>query len=179
MGGTLQLNHEERHRILVRQLASEITPRRPLRPVSVRLLLWAGLDAVIIVWVMFHTTNDFTAKLMHLPYLIEVVFFAAAALISAALALRSAIPGRTVSASEAVIAAALVMTGTIVVIVAEPMGTGARLRDFARIGIGCSIGTVINGALPLLVLWWLVKRGAPMNGWLSGLLVGSASLLLA
>src|ERR1700739_1006164 len=115
MGEAIQIDHGQHHRMLVRQLSSEITPRRPLLPVSVRLALWAGLDAVLVAWVMSHTTNDFKAKLIQSPYLVEVVFFMVASLISAALALRSAIPGRAVSAAEAVIATALVITGTVVV----------------------------------------------------------------
>jgi hypothetical protein len=179
MGEAIQIDHGQHHRMLVRQLSSEITPRRPLLPVSVCLALWAGLDAVLVVWVMSHTTNDFKAKLIQPPYLVEVVFFMIASLISAALALRSAIPGRALSAAEAVIATALVITGTVVVIFGEPMDTSTRLREFTRIGLICSRETVIIGALPWVGLWWLAKRGASMNGWLSGLLVGGGALLFS
>jgi hypothetical protein len=131
------------------------------------------------VWVMSRTTNDFTAKLIHPRFLIEMVFFTLAALISAALALRSAIPGRKLSATEAALAITLVIAGTLAIIRGEPMDTGTRLQDFAKTGLACSIETVINGAMPWLALWWLVKRGASMIGWLSGLLVGGGALLFS
>ena len=182
MGEAIQIDHGQHHRMLVRQLSSEITPRRPLLPISVRLALWAGFDAVLMAWVMIHTTNDFTTKLIQPPYLVEVVFFMIASLISAALALRSAIPGRAVSAAEAVIATALVITGTVVVIFGEPMDTSARLRDFARIGLICSRETVIIGALPWMgalvarEAWGFYERlviGAPRRGRCAAVLVCS------
>src|SRR5437588_4144067 len=106
MSGAPHISHEEHHRALVRLLSSGLTPAPPLWPVGARLLLWIVLEAGILAWAMSHTTNHFTAKLTHPVYVIELLFFAAAAIISAALALRSAIPGRTLQASEATIAGA-------------------------------------------------------------------------
>jgi hypothetical protein len=177
MKATMQISHEEHHRALVKRLSREITPSRPLWPVTARLAVWGGLDVVGLGWVMTHTRNDFAAKLIHPLYFIEVVFFASAAVISAALALKSAVPGRTVSRNEAIMTTALVLTATIVVMIAQPIDTADQLGDFARIGVRCARETVTLGALPWLVLWWLVRRGAPMSGGLSGLFVGSGALL--
>jgi hypothetical protein len=137
------------------------------------------LELGVLAWVATHTTNHFTTKLTHPGYVIEVVFFAAGAIISAVLALRSAIPGRTLSASEATIAGALMLTGTIVVAISQPMITSNPLGDFVRTGLRCAGATVMFGALPWLLLWWLVRRGAPTSGWLSGLLVGAGALLFS
>ena len=171
--------HEEHHRALVRQLMSEITPSRPLWPVSVRLTLWMVMEVGILAWVMSHTTNDFVVKLTHPACAIEIVFFATAAIICAALALKSAIPGRTQSAKQATMATAFVLIGTVVLIMAQPMVTSDSLGDFARSGWRCAIETVRFGTLPWLALWWLVRRGASMSGWLSGLLVGAGALLFS
>jgi hypothetical protein len=179
MGGALHISHEEHHRALVRQLSSKVRPARPLWPVGARLGLWMVLEASVLAWVMSHTTNHFTVKLTHPVYLVELVFFAGAAIISAALALRSAIPGRTLSAREATIAGALVFAGTIVLTIAQPLDTSYPLSDFARNGLRCACETVILGALPWLALWWMVRRGASMSGWLSGLLVGAGALLFS
>jgi hypothetical protein len=179
VSGAPHISHEDHHRALVRRLSSEVRPARPLWPVGARLGLWLVLEAGVLAWVMSHTTNHFTAKLTHPVYAIELVFFAGAALISAALALRSAVPGRTLLASEATFAGALVLAGTIVFTIARPMDTSYTLGDFGRSGLRCACETVMLGALPWLSLWWMVRRGAPMSGWLSGLLVGAGALLFS
>jgi len=179
MSGAPHISHEEHHRALVRRLSSNTTPSRPLWPVNARLALWAVVEVGVLAWVMNHTTNHFVAKLSHPVYVMEIVFFATAAIISAASALKSAIPGRKLSASEVTIATTLVLAGTIVVAIAQPMDTSNPLSDFVRIGLRCAGATVMLGALPWLALWWLVKRGASMSGWLSGLFVGAGSLFFS
>jgi hypothetical protein len=179
MSGAPDRGHEEHHRALVKRLSSEIKPSRPLWPVSVRLTLWIVMEVGILVWVMNHTTNNFVAKLAHPAYAIEIIFFAAAAIIFAESGLKSAIPGRTVSRREATMAVALVLAATVVLVVAHPMTTSDRLGDFARTGLRCAIGTLKFGTWPWLTLWWLVRRGAAMSGWLSGLFVGAGALLFS
>jgi hypothetical protein len=176
MSGTLNVGHQERHRALVSRLASEITPRRPLWPVSARLTLWMLIEVGILAWVIGHTKHNFVARLTHPAYATEIVFFAAAAIICAALALKSAIPGRMLSAKEVVVAIALVLVGTLVLVMAQPMATSDLLGDFALNGWRCAVNTVLSGTLPWLGLWWLIRRGASMNGWLSGLLAGGGAL---
>jgi hypothetical protein len=179
MNGAPDISHEEHHRALVKRLSSEAWPARPLWPVGARLGLWMVIEAGVLAWVMSHTTNHFTARLANPGYVIELVFFAGAAIISAALALRSAIPGRPLSMSEATIAGAVVLAGTIVLTIAQPMDASCPLGDFARSGLRCACETVMFGALPWLALWWMVRRGASMSGWLSGLLVGAGALLFS
>jgi hypothetical protein len=179
MSGAVRIAHDEHHRTLVSRLLSEFTPKRPLWPVGTRLGVWAALETGVLVWAMSHTTNDFVAKLTHPAYIIEVASFATAAIISATLALKSAIPGRRLSVSEAMMATALVFTGTVIVAIARPTDTSNPLGDFVRIGLRCARETVILGALPWMALWWLVRRGASMSGWLSGLLVGGGALFFS
>src|SRR5260370_39265220 len=93
-----QITHEDHHRALVRQLASEVKLRKRLWSVGVRLGIWILLEAGVLAWVVTHTDNDFIRKLREPVYAIEILFFAAAAIISATLALRSAIPGRALRA---------------------------------------------------------------------------------
>src|ERR1700752_842224 len=114
MSGAPHIGQPEYHRALVKRLSSEVTPTRPLWPIGARLGLWIVLETGVLLWVLSHTTIYFTAKLTQPVYAIELIFFAGAAIISAALALRSAVPGRALSASEATIAGALVCAGTIV-----------------------------------------------------------------
>jgi hypothetical protein len=179
MSGAPEIDHEEHHRALVRRFSSKITPSRPLWPISARLTLWIVMEVGILAWVINHNTNNFEARLADPAYAIEIVFFATAAIICAALALKSAIPGRTVSAREAAIATALALAGTVILMIDHPMATSDSLGDFARTGSRCTIDTLKFGTLPWLALWWLVKRGASLSGWLSGLLVGAGALLFS
>ena len=117
-----QMTHDEHHRALVRRLAAEVKPTRRLWSVEVRLGLWIALEVGVLAWVATHTSNDFMHKLNQPVYAIEILFFAAAAVISAALALRSAIPGRALRASEATLAVVLVLAGTLLVIVVRTDG---------------------------------------------------------
>ena len=179
MNARPHISHEEHHRALVRRLSSEVTPSHPLWPVSVRLTLWIVMEVSILAWVMSHTTNNFVAKMAHPAYAIQIVFFTTAAIIYAELALKSAIPGRTLSAKEATMATVLVLVGTIILITAQPMATSDPLSDFARNGWRCAIETVKFGTLPWLALGLLIRRGASMSGWVSGLLVGAGALLFS
>src|SRR6266849_9926329 len=118
----VEITHEDHHRALVRRLATEVKPTRRLWSVGVRLGIWILLEVGVLAWVVTHTDNDFIQKLRQPVYAIEILFFAAAAIISATLALRSAIPGRVLRASEGVLAAVLVLTGAALV-AAGPMNT--------------------------------------------------------
>jgi hypothetical protein len=171
--------HAERHRLLVEVLAAAVKPVRPLWPVSMRLGLWLLLESIMLLWVATHTGNDFIHKLGHLDYAFEVVFFAAAATLAATMALRMAIPGRSVGPSEVALTVALVLIGTALVAVGEPARTGYPLGEFLHAGIGCAVQTCVLAALPWLALWWGVKRGASMRGAAAGALTGTAALLFS
>jgi hypothetical protein len=118
-------------------------------------------------------------KLKQPAYLGEIIFFAGAAVISATLALRSAIPGRPLRAVEAMVVAVLVVAGTAFVTLAEPMNASNSLNQFVRVGLRCAYETWLYAAPQLLALWWMVRRGAPMNGRLSGLSIGAAALFFS
>src|SRR5271155_3355464 len=174
-----QITHEDRHRALVDRLAVQVKPARQLRSVGVRRGLWILAEAVVLVGGASHTDNDFLDKLRQPAYASEVVFFAVAAVISTVLALRSAIPGRSLRAIEAAFVILLVVAGTAFVAVAEPVNTVNPLNEFVKAGLRCARETWLFAAPSLLVLWWMVKRGASMNGRLSGLLIGAGALFFS
>jgi hypothetical protein len=174
-----QMTHAERHRLLVEALAAAVRPVRPLWPVRARLGLWLLLEALVLLWVATHTSNDFVRKFGHLDYALEVMFFAGAATLAAMLALRVAIPGRRAGPREVALSILLVLIGTALVVVGEPMRTGYPLGEFLHVGLGCALQTCILAALPWMALWWAVKRGAPMRGGIAGALTGAAALLFA
>lgn len=173
-----QTTHEEHHHALVERLAANLQPVRRLWPVRVRLVLWLVLQAAVLAWAVSHTPNDFMRKLEIPRYLLEVALFAGAAIIMAAIALRSAIPGRPVRTSELVIALLLLLAGT-GLLLTQPMRTGYPLSVFIGVGRWCAIGTCVLAAAPWLALWWAVKRGAPMRAGLAGLAVGGAAAMMS
>ena len=168
--------YAERHRELVERLVRELKPVRPLWSVSARLALWLALEALFVLLVVEKTTNNFMPKLANPIYLFEVGFFAVAGIVSAALALQAAIPGRGVRKSEIAVAAGLVVAG-ILLLMTQPLRTGLPLNEFIGAGIRCACNTGIFALIPWLVLWWAVRRGAPMNGAGEGALVGGGALL--
>jgi len=175
-----QRTHGEHHRELVSRLAREIKPARRLRPVGVRLALWMLLDVGVLAWVITHTDNDFLLKLEHRPaYALEIVFFVGAAMISAILALRSAIPGRPLSAGETILGVTLVLAGVVLITVSAPIRTGYLVQEFMHLGLRCAKETVVLAATPWLLLWWLVSRGFPIRGRLSGSLIGAGAMFFS
>ncbi len=179
MAEASQMTHAERHRVLVEALAATVRPVRPLWPVGARLGLWLLLEALVLLWVATHTGNDFVRKLGHLDYAFEVIFFSATATVAAMLALQLAIPGRRAGSREVALAIVLVLIGTALVLVGEPMRTGYPLGEFLHVGIGCALQTCVLAALPWMALWWAVRRGAPMRGAAAGASTGAAALLFA
>jgi hypothetical protein len=179
MAGSSQISHDEHHRALVRRLSAEVRPTHQLWPVGARVALWMVMEISVAAWAIGHTSNHFAQKLTNPVYVIEIVFFVVAAIIFAVFAFRSAIPGRTLPATGATLAGVFVLAGTIVLTMAAPIDTAGHLGDFVRSGLRCAFDTVMFGALPWLALWWLVGRGAPMSGALSGLFVGAGSLLFS
>ena len=113
MSSSAQMIHDEHHRALVRRLAAELKPTRSMWPVSIRLALWMALEIGILMWVMTGSGRNVIGRLKEPAYAMEVLFFGFAAVILATLALRSAIPGRYLSAREASLAGLLALAGVV------------------------------------------------------------------
>jgi hypothetical protein len=169
---------DARHRELVAKLAGNLKPVRRLWPIGIRAGLWLVLQALIVAWVMLHTRNDFMLKLHRPAYLLEIVFFAFAAIYSCVLALRVAIPGRVVARSDVAVPVILVIVG-IALLLSQPPHTDYALNQFLNVGKRCACYTCLFGALPWAGLWWAVKRAAPTRGAANGALIGSAALLFS
>jgi hypothetical protein len=176
MSEAQDIRHEEHHRALVGQLAAELKPARRLWPVSARMGLLITLEIGILAWVITHTNSSLGARLAHPIYAFEVLLFAGAALVFAVMALRSAIPGRILGAREAILAGTFITAGGLLLMFGQPMSTIEPLAQFLSAGLRCACLTSIFAALPWLTLWWMVRRGAPMSGQLSGWLIGAGAL---
>jgi hypothetical protein len=176
MSDAQQITHEEHHRALVGQLAAELKPTRRLWPVSARMGPLMVLEVGTLAAIITHTNNPVAAKLAQPIYTFEVLLFAAAAVVFAVMALRSAIPGRILGAQGAILAGMFVTAGVLLLVIGQPMSSTEPLAEFLSIGLRCACMTAVLALLPWLTLWWLVKRGAPMSGQLSGWLIGAGAL---
>ena len=172
------VSHEALHRELVDQIAGELRPVRRLWPIGVRLTLWLLLESLVLSWMLMHTKNDFIAKLHQPSYLLEVVTFIVASIITAAMALRAAIPGRRVGRGELVVAVVMVISG-VALLMEQPIQTGYPLGEFINAGLRCARETVLLAVLPWAALWWAVRRGAPTHATAAGALIGAAALLFS
>jgi hypothetical protein len=174
-----QLDHETRHRALVERLASELRPVRRLWPVNFRLAIWIALEAAVLLFVIRHTQRTDLAHQIHNPwFLLGVGGFAAAGALGGALALRSAIPGREPRRTEFVLLIALT-AASVPLLLHEPIDLGMPIGTFIRQGVPCVFGTLMLAALPLLGLFWAVRRGAPLAGGIGGALAGAGAFLFS
>jgi hypothetical protein len=173
-----EIRHEQHHRALVDSLVAKLKPVRPLWPVWQRLTLWLAIEIGVLAQTLIETSNRWTLKLEHPLYLLEIAFFAGAAVIVAAAALCAAIPGRESAAWHSGLAVALTVIGTAMLFI-RPMRTDQSLGDFVAIGRTCAWSTCAKAAVPWIALWWAVRRGAPGNGGGAGAMVGAAAMLFS
>ena len=174
-----QLDHETRHRALVERLVSQLRPVRRLWPVNVRLAIWIALEAAVLLFVTLHThRTDLAQQIHNLWFLLGVGGFAVAGTLGGALALRSAIPGREPRTTEFVLLIVLTAASGLVLL-HEPIDFGMPIGTFIRQGLSCVFGTLMLAALPLLALFWAVRRGAPLAGGIGGALAGAGAFLFS
>jgi hypothetical protein len=147
--------------------------------VNVRLAIWIALEAAVMLYVMRHSGRTDLAQQLRNPwYLLGVGGFAVAGALGGALALRSAIPGREPRRTEFVLLIALT-AASVLVLLHEPIDLGMPIGTFIRQGVPCISGTVMLAGLPLLALFWAVRRGAPLAGGIGGALAGAGAFLFS
>ena len=173
------MTHEQHHRALVQRLASELKPAHRIWPVGTRLALWMVLEVAIMALVLAGLGGVIISRLRQPGYALEVLFFGVAAVIFSALALRSAIPGRQAGTGELTLASLLILAGTLLIGVAAPVDTSHTLGEFVSVGVQCALRIGLYSALPLAMIWWMMKRGAPMRSGVSGLLAGGSAAFFA
>ncbi|MBI3760078.1 MAG: DUF1109 family protein [Deltaproteobacteria bacterium] len=173
-----QISHDERHRALVDRLASNLAPKRPLWPVRRRLVLWLAIELAVLLSAVLKTPRDLSVRIESPWYVLEILFFATAAVIIAAMALRAAIPGRETHRSQTTLAIVLTVSG-IAMLFTTPLATNVTLSQFIRIGTGCAWATLAKATLPWIALWWAVRRGLPGDGRVVGAMVGAAAMLFS
>ncbi len=174
-----RVDHEAHHHALVEHMVVELRPVRRLWPVRVRLAIWIAIEVGILLLVIRNTHRTDLAQQFRNPwYLLGVGGFAVAGAIGAAFALRSAIPGREPRRME--LGLLLVLTvASALLLLHEPINLVMPLGNFIRQGLPCAFGIVMFASLPLLVLFWAVRRGAPLAGGAGGALAGAGAFLFS
>jgi hypothetical protein len=172
-------DHETLHHALVERMVADLRPVRRLWPVRARLALWIALEAgVLLLLIGNGHRSDLAAQLGNPWYLLGVVGFALAGAVSAAFALRSAIPGREPSATEIGVLAVLAGASALLLL-KEPLDTSVPLASFIGTGLRCALEIAIFAALPCVALLWAVRRGAPLAAGFDGALVGAGAFLFS
>ena len=174
-----QSDHEVRHNALVEHLVAELRPVRRLWPVRVRLAIWIAIEAGVLMWVIRNTQRTDLAHQFRNPwYLLGVGGFALAGAIGAAFALRSAIPGREARRRELGLLVVLTVASALLLL-HQPISLIMPIGTFIHEGLPCAFGIAMFASLPLLVLFWAVRRGAPLAGGAAGALAGGAAFLFS
>jgi hypothetical protein len=174
-----RIDHEARHEALVKRLVGELRPVRRLWPVRVRLAIWMAIEASVLLFIMHHTPRTDLAQQFRNPwYLLGVGGFAVAGVVGAALALRSAIPGHAPSRME--LGLLLVLTvASALLFLHEPINLVMPIGSFIHEGLPCVFGIAMFASLPLLALFWAMRRGAPLAGGVAGALAGAGAFLFS
>ena len=164
---------------MVERLVGELRPVRRLWPVNVRLAIWIALETGILLFLLRHThRRDLVQHFRDIWYLLSFGGFALTGGIGAAFALRSAIPGRAPHRLE--IGLLLVLTfASALLLLHEQINLTTPLGTFIHQGLRCAFEIQVLAFLPLLVLFWAVRRGAPLASGASGALAGAGAFLFS
>jgi hypothetical protein len=172
-------DHETRHRALVERIVAELRPVRRLWPVRVRLAIWLVIEAGVLLLVIRNAHRTDLAQQIRNPwYLLGVGGFAMAGAVGSALALRSAIPGREPRRMELGLLMVLTVAAALLLL-HEPINPVMPIENFIYQGLPCAFGIAIFASLPWLVLFWALKRGAPLAGGTGGALAGAGAFLFS
>ena len=165
------------HDRLVARLLADATPVRPLWSPPTRLALWLLLEALMLgVAVQVGLRRDLGDHLRQPLFLLELGMLIAAGAMAAAMALRGAVPGMgsgpfTVTCSVVLVAIAAVFASL------EPLQTVHSLLVFVANGGQCLLCILGFSAMPWTALFVAVRRGAPLDGPVTGAYAGAAAFL--
>lgn len=168
-------DHESIHHRAVDRIVADLRPVRRLWPLSLRLGVWAALEAGVLLFVARYSHRaDLARDLTNPWYLLTITAFILTGVVGATLALRAAIPGREPQPAETAFLIVLASASPLLLI-HEPFNGTVPLSTFVDAGLPCALGTFIFAAVPWLALLWAVKRGAPLSAGFDGALIGAAA----
>ena len=165
------------HDALVARLKADLTPVRPLWPVSVRLASWLVLaGALIAVAMKVGLRHDLAMQLRRPLYLFELATLLGAGTAAASAALSGAVPGRDGrSMGYAGLVLGLV-SGAL--LLSEPAAAAFSVGPFIESGLRCAFCVTIFGVVPWAAMLAAVGRGAPLEARATGALAGGAAFAM-
>jgi hypothetical protein len=170
-------DHQTVHEETVARIVASLQPVRRLWPLTWRLAVWALLEIAVLLFALHNTRRTDLEQQMQNPwYLLGIGGFVLAGSLGAALALRSAIPGREPRAVQSVLLIVLAL-GSALLILREPFKGNLLVNTFIKTGMPCAQGIVVLAAIPWVGLIWAVRRGAPLSAGFGGALIGAAAFL--
>jgi len=169
----------EHHGALVDRLVQETQPVRRLWSVPARMAVFVALAGSVVALVLALAARpDIESKLAARTFGAELVLLCIATAYTGLLALRSAVPGRSPSRYESVVAVTLAVAAAIFSC-AEPLDTTIPVGTFLGIGAACAARTFAFALIPWLLLMAAIRRGAPTRVRAAGAYAGATALLLS
>jgi hypothetical protein len=162
---------------LIRRLAEKIEPVRPLRRPWIRTAVWLAVSFpyVVLVIYLLRPRPDLASKVLEARYVIEQTSALAAAVIAAAAAFASTVPGYNRKFLMFPLAPLALWLGT--------LGHGC-FQDWIHSGPGglvvrpdwmCFPAIAFIGAVPAVTMSVMLRRGAPLTPHLTSALGGLAA----
>jgi hypothetical protein len=164
------------------RIAADLEPARPLRPPLVRALVLAPIAAAIVIAVP--ALHFFRSDMPALGLLRAWGFSigqAIAGIVVVAVALREAIPGRSLprALGAAIVACGLAIPAVVLALTSNAFDIGpAPGHEFAD-GIGCFRVSAVAALPALMVAAFLAARALPMRPSFAGAIYGLGSGLIA
>jgi hypothetical protein len=166
--------HEIDYEALIDSSIKDFEPVKRLWPAGARLACWILLEAAILGLAVWVSGYDNLRALLHDPsQLAAAGLFLSASIVTAFMALKSAIPGRELTWPQLTIAIALAAGAFGFEWAGVPVNElfeGAPIAMLQLFGLS---------ALPWLSLFWAVRRGVPLQPEVSGGVVGLAAFCFA
>jgi hypothetical protein len=166
--------HEIDYGALIDRSIGDFRPAQRLWSVGTRLVFWILFEAAILTFAVWaRGYDDLRAGLHDSDQLIAAGLFFFASIVSAFMALKSAIPGREVTWPQLLVAIAIVAAALGFEAVGGPSD---EVFEASPILMRQLFGLI---ALPWLGLFWAVRRGVPLQPELTGASVGTAAFCFA
>ena len=160
---------------LIQTLARDTKPARRLRPLSVRLVVWAAVSLVIVsVWiVVFGVRPDLSPKLGELRFIVEGLLLLTGGIFSALISLVLGIPDndRKLALKVSALIPVTAWFTLLIVVLIHNFTHGEANALSAGLGVNCVRDIFLIGMGPALFLFYLVRRASPTEPALTGALV--------
>ncbi len=162
----------EHHVALVDHLIESTEPVRRMWPVRARMALFVvGWSVAVAAIVRLAPRPDLGAKLDDPWFVLGIVVLAAASAFTTLMALRCAVPGRTPTRTEGLVALVAIAGAAVVA------GLVTAPEPAAEEGWHCALRTLLIATIPWGILLIAIRRGAPVRVVTAAVYAATAAVL--